>query len=167
MTTGASLRELQQADLPSYRAFMLEGLAAHPDRFRLMPEDIDREAPPLAGEADGFTLVAEIDGACAGVVSVRREARHKCRHKALLYRMYVAEVQSGQGVGRLLLNRAIERARDIDGLRHLNLTVLADNAAARRLYESVGFADFALEPDAVFAAGRYRDEVQMKKVLPA
>ncbi len=145
---------------------MLAGVAAHPDRFRLTAGDIEAEWPPLEADPDAFTLLAEIGGVMAGVVSVRREARHKCRHKALLYRMLVGAAWAGQGVGRLLLEQSIAQARAIEGLRHLNnLTVLADNAAARRLYASAGFVEFACEPEAVFADGRYRDEIEMKRNL--
>lgn len=163
----AIFRRLQARDLPAYQVFMLQALRAHPDRFRLMPEDLERELPPLDDEPDGFTLVAEVEGVLAGVVSVRREPRFKCRHKALLYRMYVDAGRAGRGIGRRLLEQAITQARGIDGLRHLNLTVLADNHGARHLYRSAGFVDFANEPDAVFADGGYRNELQMKRILAA
>lgn len=159
------LRRLTTQDLPAYQALMIAGLRAYPDRFRLTEDDLHAEPPPLDGEADGFTIVAERDGSLLGSVSVRREHRAKCRHKALLYRMYVDAAAAGAGVGRQLLAEAVRQARRIDGLRHLNLTVLADNERAIELYGRSGFERFAVEPDAVFAAGRYRDELQMKLVL--
>ena len=36
--------------------------------------------------------------------------------------------------------RAIDMAREIDGLRQLELTVSSDSRAARRLYERAGFS---------------------------
>jgi GNAT superfamily N-acetyltransferase len=49
----------------------------------------------------------------------------------------VVPVRRGQGVGRSLMAALLERARAC-GLRRLSLEVLAQNAAARRLYEGAG-----------------------------
>ena len=87
----------------------------------------------------------------------------RCRREA---RLHVAEVRSvhvspevrRQGVGTALLRRLVEEARALD-IESLILSVLADNAAARRLYESCGFQEYGVEPRAIRKDERYVDQV--------
>jgi RimJ/RimL family protein N-acetyltransferase len=60
----------------------------------------------------------------------------------------------------------IEQARD-RGARKLSLRVLGGNTAARRLYESCGFAVEGVLREEFFLAGRYDDDVLMACVLDA
>ena len=53
--------------------------------------------------------------------------------------LFVREDARGSGLGRALVEAAVERAR-ARGCRRLDLDVAADNAAARALYERMGFA---------------------------
>jgi ribosomal protein S18 acetylase RimI-like enzyme len=53
--------------------------------------------------------------------------------------LYVDPSAGGRGVGRLLLTHALDRMR-IAGYRDVTLWVFRDNAAARGLYQSAGFA---------------------------
>ena len=52
-----------------------------------------------------------------------------------------------------------EHARTV--VEDLCLTVVASNAAARRLYSSVGFKEYGLERRALKIDGKYYDEVLM------
>jgi RimJ/RimL family protein N-acetyltransferase len=47
----------------------------------------------------------------------------------------------------------------------LQLSVVSENEAARRLYGSLGFAEYGLEKRALKQDGRYYDEVLMVKFL--
>ena len=47
----------------------------------------------------------------------------------------------------------------------IHLTVVADNAVARRLYEACGFAAYGVEARALKVDGRYLDEVLMARML--
>ncbi|KQP49555.1 N-acetyltransferase [Pseudorhodoferax sp. Leaf274] len=55
----------------------------------------------------------------------------------------------GHGIGRGLVDAAIQHARARDGLRTLTLTITARNVAAIALYRAAGFAAFGSEPLAV------------------
>lgn len=50
----------------------------------------------------------------------------------------VDEAYRGQGLGKLLTNRAIEKAREL-GMKHIDLTSKPDRTAANNLYQSLGF----------------------------
>jgi ribosomal protein S18 acetylase RimI-like enzyme len=77
--------------------------------------------------------------------------------------MYVRAGARNAGVGRKLAEAVIEYAR-----RHvevLQLDVVSENEAARRLYTSLGFEEYGIERKALKQGGRYYDEVLMSKDL--
>jgi ribosomal protein S18 acetylase RimI-like enzyme len=57
---------------------------------------------------------------------------------AYLEELYVAPEQRGRGIGRALLETAMETARQ-EGASHMDLGTSEDDTAARSLYESCGF----------------------------
>ncbi|WP_338870108.1 GNAT family N-acetyltransferase [Spirosoma sp. SC4-14] len=158
------LVELTVAENYGYGAFMQKGFVAHPDCFRISPADHRYESFPTTGQPDSFTLGALTDqGELAGSVSFRREGqnRERLRHKGLLFAMYVAADYGGQGIGRRLIEEVIGRARSLPHLEQIVLTVIATNHVAKRLYESIGFCSFSLEPRAIKDGNTYYDEEQM------
>jgi cyclohexyl-isocyanide hydratase len=118
---------------------------------------------PFASSApDDFTPGAFLlNGSLVGAVSFQRETRVMLRHKGLLYRMYVSAEASGKATGRKLVRAAIERAASVAGLEQINLTVVANNERARRLYASEGLDSFAFERRSIKSGALYLDEEQM------
>ena len=157
------IRELTPADTATYQALMLAGLREHAESFRISARDVGEPMVPFASRRpDAFTLGAWLDdGHLVGVVSFEREAREKFRHKGLLYRMYVHADASGRGIGRKLIQETVRRARKIQGLEQINLTVVASNSRAKRLYSTEGFRSFALEKNGLKIGDTYFDEEQM------
>ncbi len=80
-------------------------------------------------------FVARLDGDVVGYVAT------ELQHDGSLYVDFlgVSDACRGQGIGRALVATAI-RAR-ADDATHAHLTVRASNAAARRLYASLGFVE--------------------------
>ena len=71
---------------------------------------------------------------------------------AYLEELYVAPEQRGRGIGRALLETAMDAARDA-GARHMDLGTSESDTAARSLYESCGFSNHegrAAGPRALF-----------------
>jgi cyclohexyl-isocyanide hydratase len=167
MTVAAlhDIRPLGADDGERYRALWRAGIVGSPECFRISEEDTGATEIPTRGTVGSFTLGAFAGDALVGVVSLERDALRKLRHKALLFRMYVAPQAAGFGVGRALLERTLDDARRAAGLRQIHLTVLATNLRAIRLYASLGFAEFAREPQAVEIAGDYVDELRMVRFL--
>ena len=60
--------------------------------------------------------------------------------------LYVAPGLRGRGLGRALLEAAMEVARD-RGADHIDLNTSEDDTAARGLYESLGFTNREGKPD--------------------
>jgi ribosomal protein S18 acetylase RimI-like enzyme len=63
-----------------------------------------------------------------------------------LEELYVVPDLRGQGIGRTLLEAALETARN-EGATHMELGTSEDDEAARALYESVGFINREGRPD--------------------
>lgn len=158
------LIELTTEHADSYKAFFTQAITLQPEFFRISPTD-EAEAPfPTLNTPDSFTLAMTTpSGHLMGVVSFQREGanRTKLRHKGLLFRMYVAAEYAGRGIGRKLLNEVIQRARQLPNMEQILLTVAHRNEIAKKLYESVGFQSFSLEPRAMKYEGVYIDEEQM------
>jgi RimJ/RimL family protein N-acetyltransferase len=89
-----------------------------------------------------------------GTVGLERESRGKVLHRAKVVGMYVVPEVAGKGVGGLLLQALLARAR-AEGLESLVLTVTEGNEAARRLYERCGFRSFGIEPRAIKVGAEY------------
>jgi ribosomal protein S18 acetylase RimI-like enzyme len=65
---------------------------------------------------------------------------------AYLEELYVAPPKRGEGLGRALLEAAMEEARE-RGADMLDLGTSEDDTAARKLYESLGFTNREGKPD--------------------
>jgi ribosomal protein S18 acetylase RimI-like enzyme len=92
---------------------------------------------------DGGLYVAEVDGRVAGFVGVwarivSQEPDEVEYEYAHICDLVVLPAFRGQGLGRALLQRAEEHARE-HGATTLRLGVLAANDRARQLYTSAGF----------------------------
>ena len=92
-------------------------------------------------DSDSIWLVLAFMGTNpAGIAILIRIPKLDARQGYLyLDELHVLHPYRRRGVGRALLERSIELAAE-HGLRGLRLLTRIDNAPARRLYESVGFA---------------------------
>ncbi|MEZ0066585.1 ribosomal protein S18 acetylase RimI-like enzyme [Streptacidiphilus sp. MAP12-20] len=72
----------------------------------------------------------------------------------------VAPEMRGHGLGRRLVDAALEKAR-AEGARRVTLRVLGWNAVARALYEKAGFTVTGVQPEEFLLAGEYADDVLM------
>jgi RimJ/RimL family protein N-acetyltransferase len=81
----------------------------------------------------------------------------------LLWTMYVRSAARKSGIGKILVAAVLDHARG--RVEMVQLTVVSENEAARRLYEAMGFVEYGFEKRAHKHQGRYYDEVLMVKFL--
>jgi Sortase and related acyltransferases len=150
------VRRLTAEDGVEYFALRQEALTREPCAFGSSPDD-DRfrsvEAVREMLRDPSHLVIGVFTTELAGAVGVRREMRSKLRHKAVLWGMYVRADYRRQGFGRRLVEEAIRVARE-DGVVQLHLTATERAAAARALYESLGFVVWGVEPSGLRVQGQ-------------
>ena len=75
--------------------------------------------------------------------------------------MYVTPRARTKGIGRMLLDAAIEQARAWPEIEQVHLSVSDSAVAAQRMYETAGFKPWGREPRALQWAGRFVDEFHL------
>jgi RimJ/RimL family protein N-acetyltransferase len=81
-------------------------------------------------------------------------------HIRAIMGLVVAPELRGHGLGRRLVEAALDRARE-QGAHRVTLRVLGGNTVAMALYEKAGFTVTGVQPDEFLIAGEYRDDVLM------
>ena len=124
------LRALVAADAPELR------------RIRATPEVACWWGPaedefPLGDEDDVTRLTIEVDGAVAGMVQFGEEVDPKYRHASI--DLFLDPTLHGRGIGTEVVGRLVRHLIDERGHHRITIDPAADNAAAIRAYEKVGF----------------------------
>ena len=132
-----------------------------PGEVRLTPE---QEAAWIQDHLDvsaQLALVADVAGEIVGLLDCDAPPRRRLAHTAELG-ISVAAAWREQGIGRLLIEAALDWARAHPHLERVWLTVIASNARALHLYVALGFREEGRAERAVkFEDGTYADLVYM------
>jgi ribosomal protein S18 acetylase RimI-like enzyme len=171
---SAIIRAFTAAEAAAFREIRLEALRLHPGSFgAAFEEEAPRDAASFAAGMPKdppdaiFGAWLAGDAAPQGIAGLHAERRRKLAHKAHVWGVYVRRPARGQGLGRLLLERAIAAAREA-GLETLLLTVSAEAPAVQALYRRLGFRAYGTEPRGLrLGPGRHVDEVLMALDLRA
>ena len=114
-----------------------------------------------ADHAENFIVGAFEQGAAVGMVGCYQEVPLKRRHKAWIWGVFVAPAARGRGIAKSLMQAGIQRAKTIRGVEMLLLTVAVDQPAPRKLYASLGFRSFGVEPRGLKIGNDSHDEENM------
>lgn len=148
--------ELRRIDLATWSpASSPSAPPGDPDGYRFFGDD--RTTPDQV-------LVAVQEGRVAGWVKLTPHLLPSNQHVHMINGLGVDPDQQGVGVGRALVEAAVERARQ-QGARKVSLRVLAHNHTARRLYERCGFVVEAVLKGEFLLDGRYVDDLFMARYL--
>jgi ribosomal protein S18 acetylase RimI-like enzyme len=154
---------------------------AHIESFHRTLDSIARErrylvmleAPPLDtlqafvqdNISQGYaSFVALADGEVVGWCDALPKRLPIHRHVGVVG-MGLLPAFRGQGIGRRLLQRALEAAR-AGGLSRVELTVREDNPGAIALYERFGFEAEGVQRNAFNVDGRYHNLIMMAVLFP-
>lgn len=153
-----TLRKLTTDDARTYRELRLYGLQESPTAFGSSfeqegPRPLEFFADRLADKADRLVWGAFAGDRLVGVAAFVRDIGVKTRHRGAIYGMYVHPDWRRQGVGRDLLKTLLAEVDSQPGLRWVRLGVTVGNAAAQRLYESLGFTVYGEEPEVLLIDG--------------
>lgn len=157
------IRPLAAGEVDTFIELRREALAAAPLAFAASPED-DRGSSSefmreSLGDPDNAAVLGAFDGEqLIGIAGVGRFSKRKQAHRVIIWGMYVSPAGRGRGLGRALLDAAVERARSWPGVLQVQLSVTDAAPEARRLYESAGFREWGVEPRALGDNGQYVTE---------
>ena len=161
------IRRLSEADTQIFWDFRLKALESEPDAFGESAEEhrqttLDSLARRLKLNAPDNFVLGAFDGiSLVGTVGFYRVQAIKQRHKGWIWGVFVDPEYRGRGVAFSLMARLLEMVKEIPDLQSVLLKVAATQQPARRLYLSLGFRSFGVEPRSLRAKDQYIDEDHM------
>ena len=140
-------------------------LLTYPDEASFTPEQEARFLTEKLENPREVELCAVVAGQIVGTAGLEAVGRwEKVRHRAE-FGVSVVRAYWGMGIGRALAEACIACARDA-GYAHLELDVVADNASALALYQSLGFAEYGRNPKGFRSrSGHWQELVLMRLEL--
>jgi len=157
-----SIRAARSDDLEALTALVnLPGFRAGTLRLPYQRTEVTRRWLEDSN-TDGLNIVALRDGELIGQAGFERY-RGRRAHAAYIG-IGVHDDHHGTGVGTALLGELVDAADNWFGLKRLELTVYADNAAAIALYRKFGFEPEGLLRAYAFRAGAYVDALTMARL---
>jgi ribosomal protein S18 acetylase RimI-like enzyme len=108
------------------------------------PAQLATRIRELLTDGDTVVLVAGAEPAGVAVLRLRKSIWSRAL-ECYLAELYVVPAQRGEGIGRALMEAAIEFAR-ARGADYMDLGTAETDVAARRLYESLGFDNHEGKP---------------------
>jgi RimJ/RimL family protein N-acetyltransferase len=127
-------------------------------------QDLARELAGVDRSPNSVVLLAELGDQLTGYVELAGGSFRRSRATAYLVIGVLADA-AGRGIGTGLLRHARDWAA-AHGLHRLELTVMAHNTRAIRLYERMGFSVEGRRAECLLIDGQFIDELTMAAILP-
>jgi phosphinothricin acetyltransferase len=153
-----TVRDLAPGDWPAVRAIYEDGIRSGVATFETKApswEEWDAAHPALR-------LVAELDGRVVGWAALSPYSPRRCYRGVGEVSLYVAETSRGVGVGRVLLERLVERSEQA-GNWTLMAGVFPENETSLRLHRACGFRELGVHRGLGEAGGVWRDVVWLER----
>ncbi|MEM7518047.1 MAG: GNAT family N-acetyltransferase [Planctomycetota bacterium] len=168
------VRRLTAEDAVRYGGVRARMLREHPASYVSSPDEVSGKSDDElraflfsrnSGEAD-FILGAFEAGELIGTSGLFRYAQPKRRHLAEIWGVWTHPEARRRGIARALVTETMERGRVVSGITHLRIGASASNEGAAKLYRSLGFATWGVEPASLqLETGEVHGEIHMSLAL--
>lgn len=111
------------------------------------------------------TILAEVEGKLVGMIAPWLEKREKVKHVGHIGAFYVLPEYRGKGVGKILLEKAIERHQKNPDISKILIEVNPLQKVAHNLYLSFGFKKVGEYKKQVNIDGTFHDEYLMEMFI--
>jgi ribosomal protein S18 acetylase RimI-like enzyme len=162
------IRKLQPHESAAYREVRLACLKKVPQYFGSTYEEevldpkfmfetfIETDLPDhvMFGAFDQERLI--------GITGFNRMARQRAMQRGEIVQVYVDSNYRGQNIGEKLIRQALDYAFHLGGIEQIQLSVIAGNQTAIRLYEKLGFKTFGVQPRYFKVGDTYMDQQFMQ-----
>ncbi len=162
------IRKLQSHESSIYREIRLACLKNASDNFGSTYEE-EVLIPKLKFETyiendsqEHFMFGAFDDDKLIGITGFNRMDRQRAMHRGEVVQVYLDSNYRGQNIGEKLIRRVLEHAFTLDGIEQVQLSVVARNQTAIKLYEKLGFKTFGVQPNYFKVGNEYMDQQFMQ-----
>lgn len=97
-----------------------------------------------------------------GITGFHRMERQRDRHRGEVVQVYVDANYRGQNVGEKLIRSVLKNAFALEGIEQVQLSVIAGNEKAIKLYEKIGFRTFSIQQNYFKIGDGYKDQQFMQ-----
>ena len=162
-----TLRRLVAEDVDAFRALRLKALSEHP-RAYLQTYD-DENVRPRAFHAhmveNNIIMGAFLGYLFIGYTILSLNQHAKMKHKGMVWGAYVRPAYRNYDLGKQMRLRLFEVAKEI-GLTMCTSSIIANNDAALKVHQAVGYLEMFREKDGVrHLDGTFDDLIHLVKYL--
>jgi L-amino acid N-acyltransferase len=161
-----SLRIAEPHDAEAIAAIYNHEVEHETSTFDLVPRTVDEQRTWLAARTGVFSVIVAHDSD-KGVVGFAALSTYRERagyRSTVENSIYVRRDQQRRGVGKLLLTRLLDVARD-SGFHTVIARIEATSTGSLALHESLGFTMVGVERQVGRKLGRWLDSAIMQKML--
>lgn len=161
------IKNIKEEQAEEFWKIRLESLKVSPEAFGTSYEDsvatpISEVVKKIKNEQDEYILGAFTeDDRIIGIVGFRKGQGMKFKHKGMVWGVYVSPEYRGKGIGKSLMEEVINRGKEIEELKQINLSVITVNRSTVELYKKLGFESYGIEKNALEYLGEAYDEEHM------
>jgi L-amino acid N-acyltransferase YncA len=159
------LRLATGADADAIMAIYNREVTETTSTFDLVPRSLADQRSWLSARSGAFSAIVAVDGdRVVGFASLSPYKERAAYRTTVEDSVYVGRDHTGQGIGRLLLGRLVEVARE-SGFHTIIARIEASGAASRALHAACGFELVGIERQVGRKFGRWLDVAIMQIVL--
>jgi ribosomal protein S18 acetylase RimI-like enzyme len=161
-----SVRQLEAGDVEAFRDIRLEALRESPHDFGSTYErEAEQPLERFAQSVAACTVMGRwLEDRLVAIACFQRHTYLKEQHRGLIWGVYTRPDARGRGGGRAVVKAAL--VAGYAEVEQIHLTVRRGNARAQRLYESLGFTSYGVEPRSYKVGDTYTDNVLMVAFRP-